>query len=362
MTNTRTNIALLLTAVSVLGPPLAPTSVAQTRSCARIAEQFDRETRAFVDEANRQNLGFLRGEALTGASGSLKTLMSGSPSASTALELKEKWDEVQAARERIQSTAQVWREIVACLNTAGCNPMDIANRAAADVRAWAEATLKANASAASARVEQARALLQNYANRSLNLSLGTMKSMADCTTQFTEQAQANSPATPVPVPPAATKGGGAGKALVAIVGGAVAIGGGLYAYNTYQESQAILDELNTTVGGTTAGGVTTPPAATGVRRFDGVYDFAVVVPNFAGDSTIRSPAGLSINNGVVTTTNRDLSGTVNDAGTFTGVGACTVNNGSADFTGTISTNGTGSGTYRCRIEGISRGWSVSNRR
>ena len=108
---------------------------------------------------------------------------------------------------------------------------------------------------------------------------------------------------------------------------------------------------------------TTPAPPTGVRAFDGTYDFVVTTTGPGGTQTDRRLSQyLRINNGSVSGSDGALNGTVTASGTFTAVGACPINNDPADWMGAMLANGTGSGTYRCRTGGISRGWRADNRR
>ena len=156
--------------------------------------------------------------------------------------------------------------------------------------------------------------------------------------------------------------------IVTVAGAAVGgIVGWKYYKDTMAESEALLREFgniptpsSSPVQNTTP---TAPAPPTGVRAFDGTYDFIVTTTGPGGTQTDRRLTQyLRINNGSLTGSDGSLNGTVTSSGTVTAVGACPINNDPADWTGTMLANGTGSGTYRCRTGGISRGWRADNRR
>lgn len=171
-----------------------------------------------------------------------------------------------------------------------------------------------------------------------------------------------------PTPTVTTNGGAvaqSGSNIGKIAGAAVAGGGALAGLLYYQKAKAENEALLRDIANlpVTNNNPVTPPAATGVRAYDGTYDMIVTTTGPGGTQTDRRLTQfLIINNGVVTSTARDLNGQVTSNGGFTAVGACPINNDPADYTGSMLTNGSGSGTYRCRTGGISRGWRADNRR
>jgi hypothetical protein len=157
-------------------------------------------------------------------------------------------------------------------------------------------------------------------------------------------------------------GGGAGKMIGILAGAGAAVGGLLYYQKTMEENEALLRDIGN-LPVTNNNNQVNPPPPTGVRAFDGTYDFIVTTTGPGGTQTDRRLTQyLRINNGALSGSDGALNGTVTASGTVTAVGACPINNDPADWTGAMLTNGTGSGTYRCRTGGISRGWRADTRR
>jgi len=103
-------------------------------------------------------------------------------------------------------------------------------------------------------------------------------------------------------------------------------------------------------------------------KYDGVYDFSIVVPKpGGGDSTMVLPAGFFIiRNGVISSSDSTLSGTVlDDFGNISFTGPCTVNGLGANFTGIMDALAGpkfGQGSYTCQYGGITRTWRAYNGR
>lgn len=159
-----------------------------------------------------------------------------------------------------------------------------------------------------------------------------------------------------PAPKAGGKAGG-NTALKAAVAGGVGLGGLIAVKKAMDGLKASTDEFNQAVNG----GSTTTTGSTG---YNGTYDFQFVFTNPppTPDTSKTLSQFFRVNNGVITASDGTLSGSVSSSGSATFVGPCPINNDPADFTGSLTTSGTGSGTYRCRTGGISRSWSVLNRR
>ncbi len=162
------------------------------------------------------------------------------------------------------------------------------------------------------------------------------------------RAEARLPETPKEV--AKKKGPGAvGKVatVVALAGGVAALVVGAQELKNAQDAVAS--------GGGGGGG------GSGVRAYDGTYDFLFVFTTPGGDSSRTLSRFFRVSNGTISSTDGTVRGSLTSSGAATFIGPCPINNDPADYTGTLSTNGTGQGTYRCRTGGISRSWRVFNR-
>ncbi len=176
----------------------APTvTIAQAPpNCSNIADQFDRETRAFTAEADRQNLDFVKELALDKITGALKQRLSeavsGTMAGDIATHLSENWEAANTARDRLTRAREYFDEWLACFNA----PLGTCDRAALNKRyrdefkAYMDSLLDdAGQSEARQRVDRARGLLHNYLDRTMNISKGTMQAMAACTAPMTRQAR-----------------------------------------------------------------------------------------------------------------------------------------------------------------------------
>lgn len=249
MITQRPRIALLLTFVIVLGPPLSTAPIAQGANCAQIAERFEREVNALKADADQKNIAFLNAQAMADSAAALKTLLANSSSQLAsdiqhAMDVKEKWEEVDAAYEKMTTYAEIMDEIWTCTRPdSTCNLQRLLNEVKAEVKAWLDSMGDASMTAIANRVAEARDMIRTHMNRAMNVSTGTMTAMANCTAPFVQRANASlsaapatgaPPATPaedgvpeVAEPPSApVNGGGGGTGM--LLGGLAAAGGALY--------------------------------------------------------------------------------------------------------------------------------------
>lgn len=353
-------VFVVLLTVFVSPAIVGPTVFAQGSCEAGLLSQMDRESARFADDVNDDARNFVNDELREAAFAAAKDVTEDSVTAQAVLDLREKWNDWKG---HVESAKTALDEIQSCApNYAFSCLMEQSRETNENIRRWLEGLKSESAQAIRERVEKVGTLYRSYVERAFgNAQTSIDGYMNNCATVAEQRVQSR-PTTPAP-----KSGIGAGT-IVTIAGTAI---GGAYAWKYYKdtmaESDALLQEFgnigtpsSSPVPGTTP---TTPAPPTGVRAFDGTYDFVVTTTGPGGTQTDRRLTQyLRINNGSVSGSDGALNGTVTASGVFTAVGACPINNDPADWTGTMLSNGSGSGTYRCRTGGISRGWRADNRR
>ena len=94
--------------------------------------------------------------------------------------------------------------------------------------------------------------------------------------------------------------------------------------------------------------------STGVSKFDGAYNFFFKYPSPSGQASRTLTRYLIISNGVVSSSDRLASGSVDSFGKITFQTPCPINSSTATWTGTmnasaLSGSNFGQGTYTCSI-------------
>jgi hypothetical protein len=193
-------VAILLSTIIAFGTPLSTSPLAQTRNCAQVADRFDRAVKGLQDEADQKNIEFLHAQAMADTTASLKTLMANAPNATRAIEMKEKWDEVKAAREKMRTYQQVLADLQKCITPgSGCNLQNFVKEVTDEIRQWVEELTEAGLAAVSARVAEASEIVKTFNERAMNISTGTMSEMQACTDDFSRRAaQVTVEAAPTP--------------------------------------------------------------------------------------------------------------------------------------------------------------------
>src|SRR5262245_38411786 len=155
-------------------PALSVAPSAQSSSCGQIAAEFDRQTAAFVKDANQQNLEFVQKQ------------FGGNP-------LR---DPFEAAKEKIDQAGK-WAEslntVYLCLMGKQCNTTTLRDKVNGEIRAWLDAKLSDRMGLAEVRdrARDAADLLQGYVNRALKISADTMTAMTQCSTAMKSNPRAD---------------------------------------------------------------------------------------------------------------------------------------------------------------------------
>ena len=96
---------------------------------------------------------------------------------------------------------------------------------------------------------------------------------------------------------------------------------------------------------------------------NGVYDFSFTWADLAGTHVTQLKGFFRVTNGVISSTDGTLSGSVDRVGTATFNGPCPTANGGARFTGSMSSLAipkAGRGDYICNTTGIKNIWQINN--
>ena len=100
--------------------------------------------------------------------------------------------------------------------------------------------------------------------------------------------------------------------------------------------------------------LTSPTAGGGVSSFNGTYNFFFKYPSPTGQTSRTLTNFLIINNGVISSSDNSVAGTVDSFGTARFQSACPINSSTATWTGTMNASAQtgsnfGQGTYTCSI-------------
>lgn len=112
-------------------------------------------------------------------------------------------------------------------------------------------------------------------------------------------------------------------------------------------------------------GVKKIPLETGAadQTANGVYDFSFTWVDMAGTHITQLNRFFRVTNGVISSSDGTLRGTVDRFGKATFDGPCPTANGGATYTGSMSALAVpkaGLGTYRCNVTNISNSWRIFN--
>lgn len=107
------------------------------------------------------------------------------------------------------------------------------------------------------------------------------------------------------------------------------------------------------------------PLATGAAEAtaNGVYDFSFTWADLSGTHVTPLKGFFRVTNGVISSTDGTLSGTVDHFGAATFDGPCPTANGGARFTGrmtALANPKAGLGEYICNTTGIKNSWRIYN--
>jgi len=216
-------VASILSLVLAM-PALSVAPAAQGPTCGQIAAEFDRQTAAFVKDADQQNLDFVQKQ------------FGGNPLRDPFESAKEKIDQAGKWAESLNT-------VYLCLMGNQCNTTTLRDQVGAEVRGWLDAKLSDRLGLAEVRdrARDAANLLRGYVDRALKISTDTMSAMTQCSTAMKSNPRADlnslspKPTTAdglpdIPEPPSKPvdppkEGGGSS----AIIWGLAAAGGAVYA-------------------------------------------------------------------------------------------------------------------------------------
>ena len=96
---------------------------------------------------------------------------------------------------------------------------------------------------------------------------------------------------------------------------------------------------------------------------NGVYDFSFTWADLGGTHVTQLKGFFRVTNGVISSSDGTLSGSVDRVGAATFNGPCPTANGGARFTGSMSSLAVpkaGRGDYTCNTTGIKNIWQINN--
>ena len=338
-----------------------PAIFAQGSCEAGIVPQMEHESQRFADDVDESARNIVKEELSGAAFAAAKDVLKDNTTAQAVLDTRDKWNKW---KEHVETAKKGLDDVIDCSpNYAFSCLMEQSRQTNESIRKWLESLAGENAQAIKDKVTKVTGLYRSYVERAFgNTQTSINNYLNNCTTLAEQRIQTRT----------TTNAPKSGMSAAKIATMAAAIGGAgyatKYALDAKRESDEFLREFgNITTPSSSPVQNTTPTTSappSGVRAYDGTYDFIITITGPGGTNTDRRFSQyLVINNGSVTTTARDINGTVSSSGVWTNVvGQCPINPDQATFTGTMATNGTGSGEYVCRTGGIRRGWRAENRR
>lgn len=336
-----------------------PTIFAQGSCEAGIVSQMERESKRFADDVDESARNIVNEEMSGAAFAAAKDVLKDNATAQAVLDTREKWNKW---KEHVETAKQGLDDVIDCSpNYAFSCLMEQSRQTNEGIRKWLESLAGENAQAIKDRVTKVTGLYRSYVERAFgNTQTSINNYLNNCTTLAEQRIQTRT----------TTNAPKSGMSAAKIATMAAAIGGAgyatKYALDTKRESDELLREFGniTTPSSSPVQNTapTTPAPPTGVRAYDGTYDFILTYSSPGGDQQRRTNSYLIVSNGSLTTSDRQLNGTVTSGGVVRAVGPCPINSEPADYEGQLANNGTGNGTYRCRFGGIQRRWDVLNRR
>lgn len=96
---------------------------------------------------------------------------------------------------------------------------------------------------------------------------------------------------------------------------------------------------------------------------NGTYDFSFTWKDLSGTHVTQLPGFFRVRNGVISSSDGTLSGSVDSFGKATYNGPCPTANGGAVYTGSMTALAipkAGRGNYTCNVTGISNVWLIYN--
>ena len=348
--------AFVLLLTVVVSPE--PAIFAQGSCEAGVLSQMERESTRFAEDVDESARDVVNEELSKAAFSAAKDVLKDNTTAQAVLDTREKWNEW---KEHVETTKKGLDDVIDCSpNYAFSCLMDQSRQTTAQIRKWLESLAGENAQAIKDRVTKVAGLYRSYVERAFgNTQTSINNYLNNCTTMAEQRIQTRT----------TTNAPKSGMSAAKIATMAAAIGGAgyaaKYALDAKRESDEFLREfgnINTPSSSPVSNTPTAPAPTTGVRAFDGTYDFEFVRTFPGGQETVRVPRYLVISNGRLTTSENTINGTVDSSGIVNAVGVCPINSEPADWRGQMSANGTGSGAYTCRFGGISRNWNANNRR
>jgi hypothetical protein len=321
-------------------------------------DQALNKIRAFDEEAKRQAMDFAVDTTVDVALGDARKILADKtiPSQASALQMElhktkiETWEQIQ------KTFAVTVEDLWACMAPGStCNMLDFMKKQKQAFQRWMQTFSSESTQGARERVGKARELLQNNVKQLAGNAIGSIGAAVACMDLHVKAGAAADPVDTGNPPQGAQtipKKGGGPVPRILIAGGAAAATAVTLAKVLPTLTPSIADSSSTGSGST---------GGSGVRGYDGTYDFQFSSATSSGPTTLTLPRFFRVNNGVVTSSDNAIKGTVTSSGATSFVGPCPLNNSPADYSGSITTGGTGSGTYRCRVEPIAREWKVFNR-
>jgi hypothetical protein len=353
----RTRIAACVALVVASGFLFVDSTHAQG-DCVQAMDQGLNKIRAFDQEAKKQAMDFAVDTTVDVALGDARKILADKtiPSQASALQMELHKAKIEAW-EQIQKTFAVTVEdLYACMAPGSkCNMLDFMKNQNQAFQRWMQTFSSESTQGARERVSKARELLQNNVKQLAGNATGSIGAAVACMDLHVKAgaaADAVDTRNPPQKPQTIAKKGGSAAPRLLIAGGAAAAAAVTLAKVLPTLTPSIVDPPIT--GSGSAGG-------SGVRGYDGTYDLQLSSATSSGLTTLTLPRFFRVNNGVVTSNDNTVNGTVTSSGATSFVGPCPLNNSPADYSGSLTTGGTGSGTYRCRVEPITREWKVFNR-
>ena len=366
MTSFNRFVATVLCGAIALSMP-APLYAQSQAACDAAIDKLQKDTEQLGKDLDADVKEFVKSEYADETLKGVRNHFKNKPAVGAAFDLKDKWDSFTSWAEATKRARVTMDDLGKCINTKGCSLIEFAKRQNEVIAKWIQKLGDEGLSGAAERVNKQASIIRNYAERTLNTATGGIfDTVQKCETRIEQQSSTNNEAvnqpgaTPAPSSsaPPVSKGGGAGKAVLGIIG-AAGVGIGTW-YGLQALDEAVPSDFGTGGGsssGSTGGGSTGGGSTSTTATYRATVDQrSCTGPGTQEPCTNATDTGgscgpvnftFTVSGGTVRGCANWLSGSVASNGAFTGNynGSCGTTPGPA-VSGSIP--GTISGTSTCR--------------
>jgi len=227
-------------------------------TCDTAIQAIEQQTAQLVRTVESDVRDYIKNDVVETSLSGIRSHYKNNPTSEALFDLKDKWDKFNQYVDYLRRARVTLEDLQRCLATPGCALTEFAKRQHQAIAKWIQSLGNDSVNAATERVNKAARLIQNYADRSLNLAMRTAVATAEqCNARFEEAATGRTVATTAPAGPPSAAGQSSsrsgGNTALRVIGGAAA---GALVFTTLREQQA--QETGSRSTSTTSSTTTSP--------------------------------------------------------------------------------------------------------